>query len=82
MTDEDDEEDLCAKPINVENIVKFRRCSTTETENQILKSIFKPNRREETAWKTSLRRTDKKIIPVKKKLTGQTKNYPVAMNVL
>ena len=82
MTDEDDEEDLCAKLINVENIVKFRRCSTTETENQILKSIFKPNRREETAWKTSLRRTDKKITPVKKKLTGQTKNYPVAMNVL
>jgi hypothetical protein len=42
MTDEDDKDVRVAKPINVENIniVRFRRCSTAENNNQTLMTNF------------------------------------------
>ena len=63
------------------NVTKVRNSSTTKKETQPRKLMFDKTSTEETKWKKTLKGTDKRMTPTKRKMTAKTKNSPVAMNV-
>jgi hypothetical protein len=79
-----EEDDLGAKPkiVNLNlNITKSRNSSATKKKTQPKKLMFDKTCTEKPKWKTTLKGTDKKMTPTKRKMTAKTKNSPVAMNV-
>jgi hypothetical protein len=79
MTPRVSEDDLGAKPMNIDVNVTQPGIVTT-TKKEPMKPTFRSSK-VTTNWKTTPSKTDKKMTPVKKKMTAKIKNSPVAMNV-